>query len=254
MALLASPAHTMAADLAVVIDDVGYNKARGLRAVDLPGHVTLAVLPFAPHTRELLAAANARARDVIIHQPMQPMASPHARHEQDTLTLQMSSAEFDHAVTRAIKAIPTRVGLSNHTGSALTADYPRMLQLMQHLKDHQLFFLDSRTTAATKAEQAAADAGVLALRRDVFLDNERTPAAIHKAFTLGIAKARKQGTAILIGHPYRVTLDYLEHRLSDLPADVRLIGLGEMAEKVKARRAMLARLQRPADLHISLGQ
>ena len=64
-----------AAELAVVIDDVGYNTARGLRAVNLPGPVTIAVLPFAPHTNMLAQMAANRGHDVIVHQPMEGLPS-----------------------------------------------------------------------------------------------------------------------------------------------------------------------------------
>ncbi|MEQ9452501.1 MAG: divergent polysaccharide deacetylase family protein [Pseudomonadales bacterium] len=240
-----------AADLAVVIDDVGYNKMLGLRAVNLPDQVTLAVLPFAPHTRSLLPLAVDAGHEILIHQPMQPQPSPHARHEHDTLTLDMSAEEFGGMLRRADEAVPVRLGVSNHTGSLLTAHYPPMLMLMRHLRERGLFFLDSRTTAQTVALRAADEVGVVALKRDVFLDNVRTRSAIDKQFRQALNKARSQGYAILIGHPYGVSLDYLEARLANLPADVSLVKLSELANR---RRAVLAQAPDPASPRISLGQ
>ena len=244
-------AETYSAKLAIVIDDIGYSKARGLAAISLPGAVTLAVLPFAPHTQNLIKIATAKNREIIIHQPMEPHVSVHARIEKDTLTLDMAPGAFNSALDRALATVPQRLGLSNHTGSLLTAHYPPMLQLMRRLKQRDLFFLDSRTTAQTVAMRAADEVGVIALQRDVFLDNIRTTEAIHLSFEKAVRTARRQGSAILVGHPYPVTLAYLESRLRNLPEDLQLVSLSELA---KQRRAMLAQAQHPASVRISLGQ
>ena len=249
--VLGLPSPARAAELSIVLDDIGYSKTRGLRAVALPRQVTLAVLPFAPQTQSLLPHAVSAGHDIIIHQPMQPHPSPHVRHEHDTLTLDMSPAEFAAMLARADHAVPVRLGISNHTGSLLTSHHLPMRQLMQHLRARNLFFLDSRTTAATVAVEAAQAEGVVALQRDVFLDNVRAPAAIHRQFNLAIGKARAQGSAILVGHPYPETLAYLERRLNDLPTDVRLVKLSTLASR---RQATLAQQRHPASPHISLGQ
>ena len=131
----------------MVIDDVGYSKARGMRAIDLPGPVTIAVLPFAPHTAALVRHASSAGKDIIVHQPMEPHPSRHAREEHGTLKLAMDVAEFDALVSAALDAVPERVGVSNHTGSLLTAHRAPMLRFMSQLNTRNLFFLDSRTSA-----------------------------------------------------------------------------------------------------------
>ncbi|NOX49959.1 MAG: divergent polysaccharide deacetylase family protein [Gammaproteobacteria bacterium] len=117
-----------AADLIVVIDDVGYNKVRGLRAINLPGAVTIAVLPFAPHTAGLIKQAFNLDKNIIVHQPMEPHPSEHAREEHDTLKLHMSDDEFDTLVQRALDAVPMGTGLHGkpadttpHTDVAINA-------------------------------------------------------------------------------------------------------------------------------------
>src|SRR5690606_2541600 len=94
-----------------------------------------------------------------------------------------------------------------------------------------LFFIDSRTTAQTQAAIAAGAAGVPHLSRQVFLDNQRTPEAIGQAFDQALAIARRTGTAVMIGHPYPQTIDYLERRLTeDMPAieGVQVVSVEEL--------------------------
>ena len=250
-----------AVDLAIVIDDVGYNKQRGLRAISLPAPVTIAILPFAPHTQSLAAATKRVGKDLIIHQPMEAIPSPHVRLEEDTLTTAMTPAQFDSAVTRAIAAVPESLGFSNHTGSLLTTQREPMQRFMRHLQARNLVFLDSRTTASTVAVQVADELGVTALRRDVFLDHERSTHAIEAAFNKAVRLARNKGHAILVGHPYPITLSFLEKALASPPEGINLVGLEALALKRRSlKHSALRRLEelalepRPENLHISLGQ
>ncbi len=117
-------------------------------------------------------------------------------------------------------------------GSRLTADRQRMDWVMQVLAERQLFFVDSRTTAQTQAAFAAEAARVPHVSRDIFLDNVRSEAEIDHEFRLVLARARKQGAAVLIGHPYPETLAYLERRLPQLEAEgVQLVSVQVLLER-----------------------
>ena len=92
-----------------------------------------------------------------------------------------------------------------------------MQWLMTELKRHGgLFFVDSYTTPASVALQMAQEAGLPATRREVFLDNDPAPAAIEHEFARLMARARRHGQAVAIGHPYATTLAFLERVLPQL--------------------------------------
>jgi polysaccharide deacetylase 2 family uncharacterized protein YibQ len=65
---------------------------------------------------------------------------------------------------------------------------------------------------------AAREYGVPALRRDVFLDADPAPGAIEAQWQRLLARARTQGAAVGIGHPYAATLALLERELPALAA------------------------------------
>ena len=92
--------------LAIVMDDVGYNVDRAQRVIDLPGPVTLGMLPFAPATLEIALRAQIAGRELILHQPMEPIPTPHARWAQGTLTLNMAPDQFNALTDAAVRAIP----------------------------------------------------------------------------------------------------------------------------------------------------
>jgi polysaccharide deacetylase 2 family uncharacterized protein YibQ len=236
-----------AAEIAVVIDDVGYSITLGMRAINLPGPVSLAVFPFAPNTKLLAHRAIVSGKDIILHQPMQPHAAPHVRIEDGTLTLDMAQREFDDMLSAALDAVPASIGLSNHTGSLLTQHREPMERLMQSLCKRGLFFLDSRTTSETIALDVARELGVPAVKRDVFLDHDPRPKSIDAAFERALRLARQNGHALIIAHPYSVSLSYLETHLAALPEDIQLVPV-----RTLTRRAVAVPPQNRDDLRISL--
>ena len=65
----------------------------------------------------------------------------------------------------------------------------------------------------------------------MFLDNEPTFFEIDRAFRKLLRVAERRGTAIAIGHPYDVTLDYLERALPRAEADgFRLVPASHLIE------------------------
>ena len=195
--------------IAIIIDDLGEQWASNSRAVEFSGDLSYAFLPHAPHSPRLARRAHALGRDVMLHLPMESMTP--RRLGPGGLTLDMTRAAFLRALAANIDAVPHVSGLNNHMGSLLTRHPGHMQWLMDGIRQHgNLFFVDSRTTHHTVAEQLARENGVPVMRRDVFLDDNPDPAAIEAQFRRLIDKARRQGAAVAIGHPYDSTLSVLE--------------------------------------------
>jgi polysaccharide deacetylase 2 family uncharacterized protein YibQ len=101
-------------------------------------------------------------------------------------------------------------------GSKATADLKTMTWVMQELKARDMAFIDSRTTIHTVAEEAARAQGVPTNRRHVFLDNERSAAAIRTQLDEAVYRSRLEGEIIAIGHIDKVTINVLSRELPDL--------------------------------------
>ena len=84
---------------------------------------------------------------------------------------------------------------------------------MRELQRYPVYFVDSRTIASSVAGDVAQAYQIPTLTRDVFLDHEQTEAFIDRQFKLLIKRARENGSAVGIGHPHPVTVDYLEKHL-----------------------------------------
>lgn len=194
--------------LAIIIDDIGYNLTLGKRTADLTGDFTLAVLPFTPHGVELAERAHQRGKEIMLHAPMSNRHNyPLGR---GGLVNGMERSEFLAVLRRNLANIPYVKGVNNHMGSLLTEQVEPMGWLMEELKQRQLYFVDSRTSAQTQALIMAEQIQLPSRRRDVFLDDERTTTNIQFQLLRALKQASKQGTAIAIGHPYPETLAELE--------------------------------------------
>ncbi len=203
--VLAAPEQ---ARLAIIIDDIGYNLALGRRAADLQGDFTLAVLPFTPHGRELAERAHRLGKEIMLHAPMS--------NEQQLplgpggLYSGMTQQVLLDTLAGNLADIPHVQGVNNHTGSQLTREAEPMAWLMAELKRRQLYFIDSRTTAKTLAQASAQAIGLASARRDVFLDHSQAPEHIARQLQQALRLAKRNGSAIAIGHPYPETLRQLE--------------------------------------------
>ena len=113
----------------------------------------------------------------------------------------MTEDEIERIIDRNLESpVPIR-GMNNHMGSAVTSDSETMQRVMRILRERGLYFIDSVTTDASVAEHEAALAGVpFARRTGLFLDNVNEIEEVRDALEKGLAVARRDGEAILIGH------------------------------------------------------
>ncbi|MCV4285847.1 divergent polysaccharide deacetylase family protein [Pseudomonas capsici] len=218
--------------LSLIIDDLGQNPARDSRTLALPGPVTLAIMPDTPHASEFARQAHAAGKTVMLHMPMDPATGPYAWHPGLPLP------ELESRLNAALLKVPYAAGINNHMGSRMTSEPVAMAWLMEELQRRHMFFVDSRTSAKTVAAAAAQRIGLASVSRDVFLDDERTAEAITRQLQIAIKLAHKQGSVVIIGHPYPVTLDVLERELPRLKAQgIEWIELRHMISE-RGNRAM----------------
>ena len=184
--------------LAFVIDDAGYSLELAYPFLDFPEKLTIAVLPRLPQSEAITRMALQAGKEVILHCPMEPLEDRNpgpgvilTSHERNQI-LQILTENF--------LSVPAAAGLSNHMGSKATQDALVMDVVMEYLGSKRMFFLDSKTTALSIAQRAAANAGVPFVERDIFIDNRDDFSEIKQWVQKGMDTAKKKGYAILIGH------------------------------------------------------
>ena len=220
--------------VAVVLDDLGYDESalEALAAWNTP--LAVAVIPSAPFAGRAVALAKRKGWDLLVHLPMEPEAGPS---ETEAIGARDGDEEIRAKVLEALRRTPGALGINNHQGSRATADTRVVRAVLGVVKEKHLFFLDSRTTSASVAGSEASAMGVPFLQRDVFLDDVAAetsakggaPEALDAAWARAVALAGKRGEAIVIGHPRKETLAFLEKRLaSEKSAGARLVKVSEL--------------------------
>ena len=214
---LAMPATGGRPMIAIVIDDMGIDKADAARVISLPGPLTIAFMSYATELENQARAARSAGDEIWMHIPMEPMngevdAGPNAL--KTDLTPEENRRRLDWALAR----LPGIVGVDNHMGSKFTQSAPGMALVMEELRARGLAFIDSRTIAATVASQVAGQMGVPHIDRDVFIDNDESVQAVLRQLEETEHVAARRGYARAIGHPHPTTIAALQQWLPTLKA------------------------------------
>jgi polysaccharide deacetylase 2 family uncharacterized protein YibQ len=220
-------------ELAIILDDLGHDRAAADSLLALPFPLTISILPHLPLSSQVAEEAFRRGDEVMLHLPMEPESedtgSEGAKPEAIELRVGMSVTQVESTLEGMLDTVPHAAGVNNHEGSRATADVALMQALMPALRARGLFFIDSRTTVATVAYDSAARAGVHAASRRVFLDDTPERAAILAQLELAARDALRDGSAIAIGHPHPATIAALAEGVPGLEArGIRLVFASEL--------------------------
>ena len=209
--------------LAIIVDDLGYDRAAADSVLALPFPLTVSVLPDLPLSTEVAEEAYRRGDEVLLHLPMES-ESADVEQEESELRVGMSTEQVESMVAAMLETVPHATGVNNHQGSRATADATLMQALMPALRARGLFFIDSRTSAATIAYDTAERFGVRAASRKIFLDDTPTKEAVLEQLKLAERNAVQNGSAIAIGHPHPATIEALTDEVPRLEArGIRLV-------------------------------
>ena len=209
--------------LAIIIDDVGTaSQVKAIRSLHIP--LTMSFLPPSkarPNTARLAK----HEKIYMVHLPME--AQNWSAEEPFTLRIHDSQTIISNRVQEIKRLFPRVKYLNNHTGSKFTSNEVAMNRLVFALNTNKIKFVDSRTTAATKAPKVLKNFGLPYIARDVFLDHHMDKPYVLSQIKKAIEIAKRHGTAIAIGHPHKNTLKAL-YESKKLLKDVELVYINRL--------------------------
>ena len=192
--------------LAIIIDDV--TTSSQIRKIEDIGYsVNMAFLPPTKHHRNSAKITNNLDR-YMIHLPLE--ASNHNYEEVDTLYIEHDIEKIDNKIKKLKSLYPKATFINNHTGSKYTSNVKAMDKLLKVLKKYDYTFIDSKTTSKSAVLRSAKKYGMRVLSRNIFLDNKKDKKYIQKQLKRAVTIAKKNGSAIAIGHPYSITFTTLK--------------------------------------------
>ncbi|MDY6791722.1 MAG: divergent polysaccharide deacetylase family protein [Thermodesulfobacteriota bacterium] len=209
--------------VAIIIDDLGYDRFIAQKFLALDGVFTFSVLPHSPYTKRIARAAEAKGYDIMLHLPMEPMEYPSVNPGPGALLTSMSPDELIEQLRKDLDDVPSIKGVNNHMGSRMTTVSTQMYQIFSILKKRNLFFIDSRSTAKTVCKPSARLLQIPFAQRDVFIDHILDSEFIRKQLRQLVAIARRKGMAVGIAHPHQITYKILSQELPNLKKKVQLV-------------------------------
>ncbi len=230
--------------IALIIDDMGYRYQSGKRAINLNENITYSFLPYAPHARKLANMAHQKQKEIMLHLPME--AQNGKTLGPGGLTADMPKQVFELELQHDLLAVPHIKGVNNHMGSLLTQQMEPMTWLMEQLAEKQIYFVDSRTSEKSMALNAARQYGIRSETRDIFVDHDLTNKAMHRQLQLAVDVAKRNGSAVVIAHPFPETMTVLEQWLPQAKQQglefVYVSQLLNIRKQIRARKKQQKRL------------
>ena len=188
--------------VALVIDDVGYNKNMIKPFFKLGIPLTFAVLPQETFSRAIAEEIHNNGHEVILHLPMEPIDPSH-NPGKGALLCSMNEKQIKETYKSDVDTVPFAIGVSNHMGSKFVEDKRLVKLMLLRVRESGFFFLDSKTTQHSAVSAIAQQLNVPCMTNNVFLDNEDTGDAIERQIELLAQDAQKHRAAIGIGHVSR---------------------------------------------------
>jgi uncharacterized protein len=214
--------------IAIVIDDLGYDRSIAQEFIELPLPLTLSFLPQAPHAKEMAVLAREKGKETLLHLPMEPMNYPQTNPGPGALLLSMRENEIQQIIDNDFKEFPFVKGANNHMGSRFTENREKMALVLESIKKRNLFYLDSLTTSHSVVPALAGDLGIKYLQRNIFLDNEVAEEPIRRQLEKLVQVAQARGSSVGCGHPYPLLLQVLREQLPSLKNKVELVPLSNL--------------------------
>ena len=218
--------------VAIIIDDLGYDKKIAENLSKLDANITFSILPHSPYQDSIARLLKNQGFETMLHLPMEPIEYPAVDPGPGTLLTSMTPDQLLDQLKKNLDAVPHIKGVNNHMGSKMTAESNQMYQIFSILKKRNLYFIDSRTSAQTLCKPSARLLQIPFAQRDVFLDHSQQPQSIRKQIKELIKIARRNGFAVGIGHPYAATYEALRDMLPELKKTVQLVPASQIVHRL----------------------
>lgn len=218
--------------VAIIIDDLGYDKKIAKKLSQLNGGLTFSILPYSPFQKSIARLAHDNGLGTMLHLPMEPFEYPAVNPGPGTLLTTMTPDQLIRQLEKNLASVPYIKGVNNHMGSKMTSESDQMYQIFSILKKRNLYFIDSRTSGKTLCKPSARLFQIPFAQRDVFIDHFQDPDFIRKQIHELVRIAQRNGQAVGIGHPHTITYEILREMMPELEKKVKLVPASEIVHPV----------------------
>jgi uncharacterized protein len=201
------------AKVSIILDDAGGSAINYDRIFSIKYRLTLSIIPNLPKSYIIAKEASARGMEVMLHLPMEAN-DPAFTYRDGGMVI---CADDDDKIKKIVKDdfenIKIAKGFNNHMGSKATAN-ERVMRAVFAAMDRTKFFVNSRTNTSPVASSLARQLGIRTADNTEFLDGSTSKTEIESRLSELVARARRYGMAIGIGHATRpMTIEVLKEMM-----------------------------------------
>ncbi|MDZ7712078.1 MAG: divergent polysaccharide deacetylase family protein [Rhodovibrio sp.] len=207
--------------IAIIVRGLGLSSAAAETAVNqLPASVSLSFTPYARERAKAWAAeARRNGHEVLVDLPMEPANYPATDPGPQAIMTEVDARENLRRLEWLLGQVDREVGAVAQMGSAVLADRQVAEPVLQALKDRGLMFVDNGTLADSAGREIARRLGLPFAVNDRTLDGGQVSRrAIEARLVEAERLAREQGLAVVMAHPYPVSLELLVGWTEELEA------------------------------------
>lgn len=193
---------TQKPQMAIVIDDFGYDRKGVEKMLALDCTLTVAVMPCLEFSHADAETAHKLGHEVILHMPMEAYGGLPLSWYGPLFIANSDSPEVAYnKLMQGINDIPYCNGVNIHMGTAVSKNKTLMREILKGTKERNLLFLDSRTIEGSVCEEVGKEIDAPVVLRDVFLEEQHANYGITTSrITDAINTCLKNGKCIAIGH------------------------------------------------------
>lgn len=214
----AGPSGTPQTDarLAVIVYGFGDDGALADRFFALPAPFAVALAPGDKPRLEMLEAARAGAREVVLHLPLEPINYPQVNPGPGTILVTMKPTQIGGLVRRYLDQAGPVSAVMNLTGSLATQDMTVMAAVYRELRSARTTFLHTQPAAGSVCKSLASEIGVAYEEPDAVIDQEalaERATALDRRWKRVLAAARDRHRTIVLVRASPLTLEWLPRAL-----------------------------------------
>ena len=207
--------------IAIIVRGLGLSSAAAETAVNqLPANVSLSFTPYARDRAKAWAAeARRNGHEVLVDLPMEPGDYPATDPGPQAIMTEISTRENLQRLDWLLGQVDREVGAVAQMGSAVLANRQVAEPVLRALKERGLMFVDNGIVADSAARDIARRLGLPFAVNDRTLDGGQVSRrAIEARLVEAERLAREQGLAVVMAHPYPVSLELLVAWTDELEA------------------------------------
>jgi polysaccharide deacetylase 2 family uncharacterized protein YibQ len=224
--------------IAVLVSDVGLSSAITALALQLPPKVTIGVSPYASDLDILAKKLLEAQHELMINIPLEPIHYPEDDAGPYALLTTLDHADNLERLKYLVGKLPAIVGVYTMNGEKFTNNATAITPIIKFLNEHNIIYAYAGLKNNVAISQVANAEKFNLVITDYTIDETITDEFIASQLAKAISKAKKDGFATIVCHPYPMSIKALAAWLDSLAANkVSLARFGDIVNLMNKEKA-----------------